>query len=119
MKKLIIVAVLMMTGCMSMGTKVDTAKTAQFKKGVTTEAEIISALGDPNQKSTMPDGRRAIAYMNMESTPDASMFIPYVGMFVGKVENKTTSVRFVFDSAGKLAETSTDTSSMRGGFGGN
>ena len=106
----------LLSGCMSMGTKVDPAQAAQFKKGVTTEADIVTALGSPNQRSTMPDGRSSIGYMNLSGKPDAAMFIPYIGPFVGKVESQSTVVRFVFDANGKLSETSTDSSTMRGGM---
>lgn len=115
---LLIIPVIL-TACMSFGTKVDPDQALQFKKGITTEADIVAALGAPNQRSTKPDGSNSIAYMSMGSTPDAALFIPYIGPFVGKVESKTTAVRFTFDPNGRLLETSTDTSTMRGGmFGG-
>jgi uncharacterized protein (DUF697 family) len=112
-------ATLMLSACMSYGTKVDPAQAAQFRKGITTEADIIAALGEPNQRSTMADGRSAIAYMRLEGRPSAALFIPIVGPFVGKAESRATAVRFVFDANGRLAETTTETSTMSGGAFGN
>ncbi|TAN71593.1 MAG: hypothetical protein EPN17_00885 [Methylobacter sp.] len=106
----------LLSGCMSMGTKVDPAQVGQFKKGVTTEADIVSVLGAPNQRSTQPDGSSSIAYMSMSGRPDAAMFIPYIGPFIGKVENQTTAVNFVFDQSGHLTATSTNATTMRGGL---
>jgi outer membrane protein assembly factor BamE (lipoprotein component of BamABCDE complex) len=119
MKKLILITVLTLTGCMSIGTKVDQAQVSAFKKGITTEAEIIASLGEPNQRSTMADGRNAIGYANLESRPDAALFIPLVGAFIGKAESTSTMCKFIFDKNGKLAETTTDTTTMRGGMFGN
>lgn len=117
MRKIILItALLVMSGCMSMGTKVDPNQATQFKKGVSTQSDIIAAFGEPNQRSTMADGRSAIAYINSTARPDAATFIPFVGAFVGKVEAQQTTVHFVFDADGRLAETTTDTAKVRGGM---
>jgi hypothetical protein len=112
-------ATLMLSACMSFGTKVDPAQAAQFRKGIDTEANIIAALGEPNQRSTMADGRTTIAYLRLEGRPSAALFIPIVGPFVGKAESRSTAVRFVFGADGRLAETTTETSTITGGAFGN
>lgn len=112
----LICATTLLAGCMSFGTKVDPAQVGQFKKGVTTEADIVALLGVPNQRSTQPDGSSSIAYMSMSGRPDATMFIPYIGPFIGKVENQTTAVNFTFDLSGRLTATSTNATTMRGGL---
>jgi hypothetical protein len=112
-------ATLMLSACMSIGTKVEPGQLAQFRRGITTEAQVVNALGEPNQRSTLADGRRSIAYLRLEGRPSAALFIPIVGPFVGTAESQSTAVRFVFDADGRLAETTTETSTMRGGAFGN
>jgi outer membrane protein assembly factor BamE (lipoprotein component of BamABCDE complex) len=109
----------MLSACMSIGTKVEPGQLAQFRQGVTTEAQIVNTLGEPNQRSTLADGRSSIAYLRLEGRPNAALFIPVVGPFVGTAESESTAVRFVFDINGRLAETTTETSTMRGGVFGN
>jgi hypothetical protein len=48
----------LVSACVSSGTSVTPEQLAQLQPGVTTETEIISKLGTPNQSSTLPDGTR-------------------------------------------------------------
>jgi len=100
---------------MSYGTKVDPAQAAQFTAGVTTERDVIAAFGEPNQVNTKGDGSREIGYMNVSARPDAALFIPFIGGFIGKVDAKSTGMVFTFDADGKLKETSSNTTNVRGG----
>lgn len=106
---------LLLTSCMSMGTQVDPVQANRFTAGVTTENEVIAALGEPNQVSTKSDGTREIGYMHATATPDPKLFIPFVGAFIGKVDAKSTTVIFAFDENGKLKETKSNTATVSGG----
>jgi len=58
----VIVALLALTSCMSMGTKVDQDKLTQFQKGKTTYAEVVQQLGKPTQSTLNSDGSRIVVY---------------------------------------------------------
>jgi outer membrane protein assembly factor BamE (lipoprotein component of BamABCDE complex) len=62
MKKIAALAVaLALSACASTGTNVTEQQAAQFTPGVTTKAEVIAALGQPNGMATNTDGTSALA----------------------------------------------------------
>ena len=99
-------------GCASTGTKVETAQVNQFKRGVTTQADVIAALGEPNTRATLEDGSSQIGYVHAEMTTKAATFIPIVGMFAGGMDTQSNAVNFIFDANGKLKSTSSSSSAM-------
>ncbi len=111
----LIIAVLT-AGCASTGTKVETAQVNQFKRGLTTQADVIAALGEPNTRATLEDGSTQIGYVHAEVTTKPATFIPIVGMFAGGMDTQSTAVNFVFDANGKLKSTSSSSSAMEGGM---
>lgn len=94
---------LILASCMSGGTRVDAAKVKAFQKGVTTEAEVIAALGKPNTVSASGSGR-TLTYAWFHAQPKASSFIPFVGAFVGGADSRIEQVNFLFGNDGKLAD---------------
>lgn len=100
-----------LAACVSMGTKVDQQKVAQFEKGKTTYAEVIQQLGKPTQSTMNSDGTRTIAYTYVQSQVKATNFIPIVGAFMGGAETENTSVTLHFDKNSIL----TDYSATEGG----
>jgi outer membrane protein assembly factor BamE (lipoprotein component of BamABCDE complex) len=76
---------------------------AKFQKGVTTEADVIAALGKPMTVSSTMDGR-TLAYASVKSAVRGSTYVPVVGLFTGGVDMKINSAAFVFDAAGKLKD---------------
>ena len=62
-----IVALFAFTACMSMGTKVEQDKLAQFQQGKTTYAEVVQQLGKPTQSILNSDGSRTIVYTYVQS----------------------------------------------------
>lgn len=101
-----IAATAMLGGCFSTGTKVEAAKVDQFKPGVTTYVEVVAALGQPNNVSTLPDGQKIATYMHITASARAESFIPVVGPLVGGADTTTQSYTFMFDAAGVLKSTS-------------
>src|SRR5262245_9411860 len=93
----VIAALFAFTACVSMGTKVDQDKLAQFEKGKTTYAEVIQQLGKPTQSTLNADGSRRLLYTYMQSQAKAANFIPIVGAFTGGADTENTSVMLEFD----------------------
>jgi len=112
MRKFAIIAALSvaLTGCVSAGTKVDTAQLQQFKKGVTTEAEVIARLGEPNTRTMSSGGLHVIGYSHVAARPDAVDFVPIVGSLAGGAKSETTVVIFTFDETGVLKDYTATTS---------
>lgn len=90
------------SGCVSSGTEVSADQVAKFKAGVTTEADVIAALGQPNRVSTLPDGSKMESYVHIASSMKAASYIPVVGIFAGGQKNSSETVTFVFTPGGIL-----------------
>lgn len=86
------VIAIFVAGCMShqYGTKIDSNKVSQIKKGVTTKAEVEALLGAPSHAGITGDGRRMMTYSYTESSSQAS-FIPFGGAS-GKSRTQTLQI---------------------------
>jgi uncharacterized protein YceK len=63
MKKIVLlIAIIVLTACSTMGTKVDPNALASFTKGKTTYSEVITALGEPNQSTVNANGEKILTY---------------------------------------------------------
>ncbi len=103
MKKLLFILVLLLAGCVSTtsGVPVDKAQVAGFKKGITTEAEVVQALGNPSMRSSNSDGTTVLMYFYSQSQARG-----LVGLG-GVVKVDSSSTAFTFDQAGKLISNQT------------
>ena len=113
----VIVVLLALTSCVSMGTKVDQDKLARFEKGKTTYTEVIQQLGKPTQSTVNSDGTRKVVYTYMQSQAKASNFIPIVGAFVGGADTENTNVTLDFDQNSLLTNYSATQGSSSMGTG--
>ena len=95
--------VLLLCGCMASGVIVNEQQVQQFKRGETTEGQIIAVLGQPTSRSNM-NGRRSISYSGVQAQTRPASFIPYIGGLVGGSDVRHSSYTFSFDANGKLAD---------------
>lgn len=87
-----------LSGCFSMGKKVDTEKMTQFEKGKTTKQQVISAMGaEPSSTTVNADGTTLINYFYSAGNQDPKAYIPIVGLFFMKVNTQTQNCTFTFD----------------------
>lgn len=107
---------LAVTGCAWEGTKVEPAKVAAFKFGVTTEDDIVEALGSPTNEVTLPFGTRLLDYYHLRSMPDIAMFLPVLGPFLGGDNIETESHVFKIGQDRKLVDILEHTSQLQGNF---
>jgi len=119
MKCLGVLIIAVLAGCASSGTKVNDSALTQFQKGVTTEPDVVKALGAPQMTTTQNDGTHSIAYVYTHSQAKGKSFIPVVGLFAGGATGQTNMVKFDFGPDGKLAkyETSASTTDVNTGIG--
>ena len=80
-------------------------KASQFKKGVTTEKEIIAVLGQPTSVSTDSNGRM-ISYIGSEAQGRLINYIPIVGLFAGGIDSTSSAVTFIIGSNGVMKDSS-------------
>jgi outer membrane protein assembly factor BamE (lipoprotein component of BamABCDE complex) len=112
-----VLALALLAGCVSVGTQVKDSALEQFQKGVTTEADVVKALGPPQSITTSTEGLRMLTYMGLHSQPKAASFIPVVGLFAGGADTTGSYVSFRFDKDGKLADITSQQNQMSGRMG--
>lgn len=95
---------LLLAGCMSSGTEISDEEIGQFVKGRTTEAEVISRLGEPSSRDRSSNGERVDMYVYSKVAADAHSFVPIVGGLFASSETQTQIVRFVFSKSGVLLD---------------
>ena len=93
---------LLISGCMASGVIVNEQQVQQFKRGETTEGQIIAVLGAPTSRSNI-NGQRSISYTGVQAQARPASFIPYIGGLVGGSDIRHSNYTFSFDPNGKLA----------------
>lgn len=101
-----------LTGCMSTGVEVSQDQTASFKTGSTTANDVVTRLGPPTSRSTMPDGSQVLVYSFAASKARPASYIPIVGAFVGGADTRSSMVMFQFAPDGTLKATTRSDSAM-------
>jgi hypothetical protein len=90
MKKIAMLgAVMLMAGCVSVGTNYDVNALAQLKPGMS-RGEVVSLLGKPNTEAKLPDGKTVLGWVHSTGTA-----------FGGA---SARSVSLQFDPNGKLVD---------------
>ena len=110
MMKLIIAMILcILAGCVEThGTEVKDSALAQFQKGVTTEADVIKALGPPDSRAKSPDDTYVLQYFSMRRTTfplsgDVNQ-IPLMNKDIVPDKAEWSSVTLRFTPDGKLID---------------
>ncbi|MDR3527403.1 MAG: hypothetical protein P4L57_08980 [Rhizomicrobium sp.] len=117
MRKLALILLCLLSGCVSAGTKVDHSIVETFQRGKTTYQEVVSQLGQPNGNYVGADGSRTTVYVYTHSQARAQSFIPIVGAFVAKADANSETYTFVFDQNGVLKTIGQGNSQATAGLG--
>jgi outer membrane protein assembly factor BamE (lipoprotein component of BamABCDE complex) len=91
---------LLLAGCTS-GTYVAKDSAAQFQVGVTTEQQVIAALGQPDATAELVNGHRD-SYIHVSGGASPIDYVPLVALAVSPGFQHTTTVDFDFDAQGVL-----------------
>lgn len=102
------ISALLISGCSTSGNqhlKNETAQSLQSKiiKNKTTKSEIITALGEPETKTTLDSGNEEWTYSMDNNQFDATTFIPVVGLLTGgsQTQAKTLEIEFKGETVSK------------------
>lgn len=105
--------ILGLAGCASGGTMVSEQQAAEFQKGVSTRAQVLAKLGQPNSTTVAPDGTRIDVYAHVHAAANGASYIPVVGLLAGGGSGQTNTATFIYDTAGVLKSVSTSASSTQ------
>jgi hypothetical protein len=94
-KLLVLVSALALFGCTTQGARISQTVATQFKEGISTEAEIVSALGTPMGIS-LSGGSRILIYRSTEPLPSSLI----LGIFYSSELKKQVS--YEVNSSGTL-----------------
>ncbi len=86
---LLLIGALAMSGCASNGADFNSDKVADIHKGTTTEPQLISMFGEPNQRSIDSDARTRLVWFYAHAHVTASSFFFHGG---GAKTQKTLTV---------------------------
>ncbi|MGC6096841.1 hypothetical protein [Citrobacter portucalensis] len=102
------ISTLLISGCSTSGNqhlKNETSQSLQSKviKNKTTKSEIITALGEPETKTTLDSGNEEWTYSMDNNQFDATTFIPVVGLLTGgsQTQAKTLEIEFKGETVSK------------------
>lgn len=113
----LLVAVVL-SGCASAGRKIDQTSVDKLQKGVSTQADVRSAIGSPEQITKDSDGNETWVYIYTRSQVKGTTFIPIVGAFAGGVDtqSQSTVIKFGPDKVVKSIESSYGGTSVDNGI---
>jgi len=90
---------------------------AQFKRGVTTEQDVLAALGRPTGETMSADGSQIWTYTYASVQARPATFIPIIGMFAGGADTRQTVAVLRFGSDGKLVDYMSSSNGVGSGSG--
>lgn len=104
----IFIVAFLLSGCSSAGNQSlrnETSQSLQSKiiKNKTTKSEIITALGEPDTRTTLDSGNEEWTYSMDNNQFDATTFIPVVGLLTGgaQTQAKTLEIEFKGETVSK------------------
>lgn len=105
-----LVVALALTGCATtIGKDYDQGKVSQFVPGQTTMAQVIAALGQPQERETESDGSVRLHYQYIVAKGSVSDYVP----FAPKSANTDGKDTFLyFDKTGRYLRAENNQSSM-------
>lgn len=101
MKKLLaLLLCLVLSGCATVGTRIEQDKVQQIKEGVTTAQEAIALLGEPFSKTITSDGKVIMMYQYTKVKSKPSNFIPIVNILSGGVDMEQQILQILINQDG-------------------
>jgi outer membrane protein assembly factor BamE (lipoprotein component of BamABCDE complex) len=103
MRFMLFLCAIALAGCATHGVQVSADKASQFKPGVATEWDVVTALGQPTS-ITSANGQRMLSYSGAQAQVRPASFIPIIGLFAGGADVRYSMTMFKFGADGKLID---------------
>ena len=100
----VLIAVLVLTSCVSAGVEITQNQVASLQKGITTYSDVLGRFGKPTSVMLRGDGSKIVSYVYIHGQPRPQTFIPIVGILAGGSDVKSNSATLVFDKNGVLTD---------------
>ncbi|MGD9547807.1 MAG: outer membrane protein assembly factor BamE [Candidatus Krumholzibacteriia bacterium] len=119
MKTLFVVLglVVALSGCATVGRKIDPVAIEQIKIGTTTMEQVLQLIGSPDAVTQMGTGGTVYTYIYARATAKAESFIPIVGSFAGGANTQSQFLSITFDQDGVVSDFLNSVSAMETGYG--
>lgn len=107
----------LLTGCVSVGRKIDLEAVAKIEKGKTTRADVLSLLGSPDGITRDGLGNEVLGYTFVRHQTSPVTFVPIVGAFAGGGDVQTQFVSVTVNRAGVVCDVLSSSYSAEAGHG--
>lgn len=101
---IVVTCFLFLSACSSYGTKFNVGYVDDIVKGVTTEGEVVAAIGKPVSISRTSEGEKIFTYLHTKTVVRGSTFIPIVGAFAGGADSTTEMLQVWIDNTGTVSK---------------
>ncbi|MFM0149508.1 hypothetical protein, partial [Paraburkholderia sp. RL18-085-BIA-A] len=102
----------LLAGCVSAGVEVRPEQMANFRHGVTTLQDVVTALGPASAETALDDGSTLLVYTYVTSRPHPESYLPFIGSLVGGADTHSSAAVFLFDPHGILKSANTTASNV-------
>jgi hypothetical protein len=102
----------LLAGCVSAGVEVRPEQMANFRHGVTTLQDVVTALGPASVETPLDDGSTLLVYSYVTSRPHPESYIPFIGSLLGGADTHSSAAVFLFDPRGILKSANTTASNV-------
>ncbi len=117
-KAALILALLVgLVGCASSGRKIDQSAADKIEKGKSTQAEVISLIGSPDNIIRRAGGETIFSYSYVRASAKPASFIPLFGPLVGGANVQHQIFMVVFDSRGVVKDYMSSQGASESGMG--
>ena len=97
MRIVLIISLVCLIGCATVGSKIDVNKLDQIKKGHTTKNEVIQLLGNPYFVNLTSDGKQILMYQYVKVKNKPANFVPVVGLLAGGMDMDQQILQILLD----------------------
>jgi len=101
-----------LAGCVSAGVEVRPEQMANFRHGVTSLQDVVTALGPASVETALDDGSTLLVYTYVTSRPHPETYLPFIGALVGGADTHSSAAVFLFDSHGLLKSANTTSTNV-------
>ncbi len=91
-----------LAGCATVGKEIQADSLNKIHKGITTEKEVISLLGNPQTKTIGSDGKIIMLYQYTKVKNRTVNFIPVVGLLAGGMDMRTQMLTILIGENDKV-----------------